>query len=203
MRSDSSLNGIDVSHYDGTVNWPAVKAGGISFAFAKASEGETVTDSEFATNWAAMLTAAVPRGAYHFYTTSDDPVAQARHFIATVGAIAGTDLPPMVDIESFAGNYGTATLAVNLQSWLDTVEQAFGRTPIIYTGSAFWNEYMTNQFSKYPLWIAEYDVTAPTLPIGWSNWTFWQNSESGTVGGVACSVDTDIFDGTMQALQAL
>lgn len=203
MTTTPTVNGIDVSHFQGAVDWAAVKAAGKAFAFAKASDGITYTDPQFKTNWQGIKAAGLLRGAYHFYESNDDPVAQANNFIKAVGTLAAGDLPPVLDIEAFKGNYGTATLAANVQTWLNTVQQALGRTPIIYTGPSFWNQYMNNQFSAYPLWIAQYGVSQPTLPNGWSKWTFWQSSESGTVAGVTGSVDIDVFAGSMANLLAL
>ncbi|MCH8622401.1 GH25 family lysozyme [Undibacterium sp. TS12] len=203
MTTTPTVNGIDVSHFQGTVDWAAVKAAGKAFAFAKASDGITYTDPQFKTNWQGIKAAGLLRGAYHFYESNDDPVAQANNFIKAVGTLAAGDLPPVLDIEIFKGNYGTATLAANVQTWLNTVQQALGRTPIIYTGPSFWNQYMNNQFSAYPLWIAQYGVSQPTLPNGWSKWTFWQSSESGTVAGVTGSVDIDVFAGSMANLLTL
>lgn len=205
--STNNLAGIDVSHFQGNVNWPAVKAAGIAFAFAKASDGNTYTDSQFANNWRGMQAAGILRGAYHFYESKDDPQTQAQQFLKILGQLGSNDLPPVVDIESSTGSFGTQSLANNLQIWLDTVEQSLQRTPIIYTNCAFWNANLvtklTPQFSRYPLWIAQYGVNQPKIPNGWNHWTFWQSSESGNVAGITGAVDTDVFTGTMADLQTL
>ena len=192
--------GNDVSHFQGTVDWPAVKAAGSVFAFAKASDGNTYSDPQFQLNWQAMESAGLLRGAYHFYETNDDPATQAENFLTALGALKENDLPPVVDIESFKGNYGSASIAQNLQIWLNIVQQACDRTPIIYTGTAFWNEYLDAGFAHYPLWIAEYSVSQPTLPNGWTQWSFWQFSESGSTAGVNGAVDSDFFNGSAQDL---
>jgi len=202
MAANNNVQGIDVSHYQGTVNWAAVKAAGIGFAFAKATDGNTYTDPQFKSNWTGIKAAGMLRGAYHFYESKDDPVTQANNFIAAVGSLAVGDLPPVVDIEVNKGSFGNTTLAANLQIWLNTVEQALGRTPMIYTGPSFWNQNMNNSFSRYALWIAQYGVSHPTIPNGWGSWTFWQNSEGGHVTGVTGSVDTDVFAGSMTDLLA-
>lgn len=122
--STNNLAGIDVSHFQGNVNWPAVKAAGIAFAFAKASDGNTYTDPQFANNWRGMQAAGILRGAYHFYESKDDPQTQAQQFLKVLGQLGSNDLPPVVDIESSTGSFGTQSLANNLQIWLDTVEQS-------------------------------------------------------------------------------
>lgn len=202
-NTSNTLRGIDVSHFQSSVNWPAVKATGIAFAFAKASDGNTYTDPQFANNWRGMQAAGILRGAYHFYESKDDPQTQAQQFLKVVGQLGSNDMPPVVDIESNTGCFGTQSLASNLQIWLDAVEQSLQRTPIIYTNCGFWNANLNAQFSRYPLWIAQYRVAQPKIPNGWNRWTFWQSSESGSVAGITGAVDTDVFAGSMADLQAL
>ncbi len=199
----STINGIDVSHYQGTVDWSAVKNDGIVFAFAKATDGITYTDPQFQVNWKAMQTAGLLRGAYHFYETADDPTSQAQNFIAALGTLAANDLPPVVDIETFKRNFGSASIAANLQIWLDTVEQAVGCKPIIYTNTNFWNQYVSGDFSSYSLWIADYGVSQPKIPSTWKSWSFWQSSQSGSVAGVTGTVDMDVFAGSASDLLTL
>lgn len=201
--SSTSLSGIDVSHFQGTVDWNAVKAAGIAFAFAKASDGNTYQDTQFKKNWQGMQAAGLPRGAYHFYESNDDPQTQANNFISVVGSLEKSDLPPVIDIESTKGDFGGNSLATNLQICLDAIETALRCTPIIYTNCAFWNANLNAGFSRYPLWIARYSSSPPTIPNGWTSWTFWQYSESGTVPGVTGAVDLDRFAGSSEDLQQL
>ncbi|HEY8097730.1 MAG TPA: glycoside hydrolase family 25 protein [Methylobacter sp.] len=203
MSSSASIQGIDVSHYQGSVNWADVESSGIVFAFAKATEGITVVDAEFDTNWAGINAAGIIRGAYHFYISTDDPEAQAENFLKAVGSLAPGDLPPVLDIENYAGACGTASLAENVQTWLDAVQEGLQRRPMIYTGPSFWDKYMTSQFGTYPLWVAEYGVSQPRLPIGWTAWTIWQSTPSGVAQGVAGNVDLNTFAGSYAELQAL
>lgn len=202
MPTSTSVTGIDVSHYQGVVDWQAVKAANIGYAFAKASEGEAIVDSQFDANWQGMKAAGLLRGAYHFFDSSVDPVAQAKNFLNAVGSLAASDLPPVLDIEIFRGPFGNSSLANNVLTWLNNVQDACGRTPIIYTGPSFWDKYMTDQFGSYPLWVAEYGVAAPRIPVGWTNWTFWQSTEAATVAGVHGSVDSDVFTGSTDDLLA-
>ncbi|HEV3471189.1 MAG TPA: GH25 family lysozyme, partial [Pyrinomonadaceae bacterium] len=116
----SRLLGIDVSHYQGGVNWEAVKAAGCAFAFAKATEGAGVTDPFFHANWAGMKAAGLLRGAYHFFRPAQDAAQQAAHFLSTVQLQPG-DLPPVLDVETADGVAG-ADLVGGVQTWLDAVE---------------------------------------------------------------------------------
>lgn len=199
----SRLTGIDVSHYQGQVNWGAVKAAGCAFAFAKATEGTGVTDPFFSANWSGMKAAGLARGAYHFFHPSGDAAQQAAHFLATVQLVTG-DLPPVLDVET-NDNVSNSVIVSGVQTWLDAVEPVAGVTPIIYTAASFWDAHLNDQFGAYPLWIAHY-TAAPTptpLPNGWSDWAFWQYSQSLNIDGVQGAADHDYFNGTADALQAL
>jgi lysozyme len=199
--SSVQVRGIDVSHYQGTVNWPQVAGAGVAFAFVKATEGITTVDPMFNQNWSGVRAAGLLRGAYHFYEPGDDPVQQAEHFLTVVSLSQG-DLPPVLDIET-SGSSTPATIVQGIQTWLETVQQGTGRTPIVYTGNSFWKTLGTSAFGAYPLWIAEYGVQTPVLPSGWSRWTFWQYSETGAIAGVSGQVDLDFFQGSLQNLKKL
>ena len=198
--SSNQLSGIDVSKWQGTVNWMSVQQAGIAFAFARATYGTSEVDSCFNENWQGMQQAGILRGAYHFFLAAEDPVQQAEFFIRTVGNLGAEDLAPVIDVE--AGSGTSSNLAADVQTWLTTVEQGLGRRPIIYTAPSYWNEYLTGAFGSYPLWVAEYGVSSPKAVNGWTNWTFWQHSATGAVAGVSGSVDLDYFNGTDEALSA-
>jgi lysozyme len=202
QSESSQVQGLDVSHIQQTVDWNAVRQAGKVFAFIKATEGITYTDPAFAANWSGARAAGLLRGAYHFYETNDDPTAQAENFLSVV-QLEPTDLPPVVDIERTKSGESAGQIVRDLQTWLDVVEQATGRVPIIYSSPGYWNALGTSAFGRYPLWVAEYGVQSPKPVAGWTGWTFWQLSESGTVDGIEGSVDLDIFSGTLTGLEAL
>ena len=116
-----SVMGIDVSHYEGVVNWDKVAKYGIHFAFAKATGGLNYTDPQFVHNWHGIRSAAIHRGAYHFFYAGDDPVKQANHFIKTMGKLRTQDMPPMLDVE-IADNIDTNLISEKVLIWLQTVE---------------------------------------------------------------------------------
>jgi lysozyme len=197
------LKGIDVSHYQGHVDWQAVKAAGCAFAFAKATEGTGVTDPYFAANWAGMQAAGLARGAYHFFRPAEDAKQQAAHFLSTVQLAPG-DLPPVLDVETNDGVPNSA-IVEGVQLWLEAVEPVTGVTPVIYTAASFWDAHLNDQFGSYPLWIAHYTAASSPapLPAGWADWTFWQYSQSLAIAGVSGAADHDYFDGTPEDLQAI
>jgi lysozyme len=195
-----TMSGIDVSHNQGVIDWAQVASGGVTFAFAKATEGLQFVDPQFASNWTGMAGAAIVRGAYHFFRPDDDPGVQAKSFLQVV-QLQANDLPPVLDVE--VPSTTNASLVTPVQAWLDAVEAGCGRVPIIYTNASFWTAHLSAQFGRYPLWIAEYGVTVPRLPAGWTQWTFWQHSQQGTSPGVPAAVDLDVFNGTQDDLSAL
>ena len=199
--ADGQVPGIDVSHYQGTVDWQQVAGAGMAYAFVKATQGVSTVDSQFAVNWPGVQAAGLLRGAYHFYQPGDDPQQQAENFLSVVQLEPG-DLLPVLDIETL-GSQTASEIVQGIETWLGTVQAAIGRAPIVYTAPGFWNGLGTQQFGLYPLWVAEYGVSIPKLPAGWTSWTFWQYSESGSVAGVSGSVDLDVFQGSPEALRQL
>ncbi|MFN8470757.1 MAG: glycoside hydrolase family 25 protein [Anaerolineae bacterium] len=200
--------GIDVSNYQGSVDWPTVAGSGIAFAYAKASEGTGFVDHTFEANWSGMKDAGLARGAYHFFRPQEDPQAQAAVFAQTVGALGPGDLPPAVDIEVTDGITGPA-LADRILSMLVAVESLLKVRPIIYTSPGFWNAYVRDASGSWPawtpsyyLWVANYtSAPLPYIPNGWSLWVIWQYSGDGRVPGVSTPVDLDRFGGTLDELK--
>lgn len=199
LGSQALAAGIDVSEDQGTVDWPSVAAAGVCFAFIKATDGQDYVDPKFKQNWAGAKAAGLLRGAYHFFRAEDSPEVQAQWFWQTVGA--ASELPMVVDVEE-SMNQTVEVVAANLQTFLATLQQWTGnQKPMIYTMPDFWNSLGTDAFGGFPLWVAEYGVNQPRVPNGWTQWSFWQNSESGTVAGIQGSVDLDVFSGPLSALQ--
>lgn len=199
--ADYPVQGIDASHFQGTIEWSEVAASGKHLAIVKATEGLDDPDTEFAANWQALATQDMVRGAYHFFIAHDDGKAQAEFFLSTVSLKAG-DLLPVLDAESMGDATAEQTVA-GIQQWLDTVEAAVGRKPIIYTDPNFWNTLNAgSQFSDYPLWLAEYSEVPPVVPNGWETWQLWQYSSDGSVNGVQGTVDLDVYRGSLDELKA-
>ncbi len=197
----ATVKGVDVSVYQGVVDWPTVKADGLDFAIARISDGMSL-DTKFATNWPAMKSAGLVRGAYQFFEPADDPSAQAAIVVTAVGMLADGDLPVTADME-VTGGQSEATIAAHLQTWALAVEAGTGKAPMIYTALGFWNGSVgSTAFSATPLWVANWGVTCPDLPTAWSGWSFWQYADDGTVGGITGAVDEDEFNGSLADLEA-
>lgn len=202
------MQGIDVSAYQGFIDWAAVRAtGDVSFAYVKATEGESVSDSQFVRNWQVLAQRPeIKRGAYHFFRFNSDPIAQANFFLAAAAPQTG-DLLPMIDIETNDGLTDVTRCVNVISAFLGQVERAIGgRKMLIYTSYGFWNGSMngTDAFSGHPLWIAEYNSdAAPTLPNGWTNWSIWQFESNGKIGGIIGDVDMDRLNAQADVLDGL
>jgi len=196
-----SVSGIDVSDYQNPVDWSAVAGGGIKFAFTKATEGATFVAETFARNWAEAQRVGITRGAYHFFRPEVDPQTQAEHFLNTVKP-GPADLPPVLDIEVRDG-VDPVSLLTRVQQWLDGVEHATARKSILYMSPSFWEDLGSPRgFSDHPLWIADYGVSSPAIPRGWSTFTFWQYTSGGGVAGIGGMVDLNVFNGSPENLTA-
>lgn len=203
----TTLEGVDVSVYDGTVDWAQVKASGRAFAIAKATEGATLQDAQFSTNWPAMKSAGIVRSAYHFFHCDSTPAAQATFFLGVMGALEPGDLPPSLDFEDTTTCTASTGISMAIE-WLDAVASATGTLPIIYTSVNVLSNFQNTQSlaGHAQLWVASRGVTCPDLPAPFTAWSFWQYSLTGTAPGLPNSngmADLDEFDGDMSALLGL
>jgi lysozyme len=203
----ATVDGIDVSHWQGTINWSQVAGSGVRFAIMKATEGQTFDDPNYATYRTGANGAGIHIGAYHFArpdTTTNDAILEADHFTRVATPRSG-DIVPVLDIED-SGGLSTSALKDWVQSWLDRVTSSVGTKPMIYTGPNFWRTYMgdTTKFADEGyrlLWIANWFVPQPDVPAndwGGDSWTFWQYDDCGTVPGISGCVDLDYLKKSRQ-----
>jgi lysozyme len=201
--ADFAVKGIDVSRWQGAIDWPEVKkSAGLTFAFAKATQGRDRTDPRFAANWDAIREIGLVGGAYHYGHPGSDAVAQAEHFIGTVKPAAG-DLPPVLDLEADDGK-SPAEVRDWAHAFVDRVRQLTGRPAIIYTGFYFWRDKAGNSSDNFdcPLWLPRYGGE-PMVPRAWTAWSFWQWTDKGRVPGIHGNVDLDVWHGDRAALEKL
>jgi lysozyme len=203
-----TLLGIDVSKYQGAVNWHAVAGSSVKFAFARATQDTSYVDPWFVKNWAGIQEVGLYRGAYHYGRPGSDPESQAAHFAAVVGQLGFRDLPPVLDLEQSDGHDKNYVLEW-ARTFVNKAEALFGRKLIIYTGY-FWRGPMQNPndpfFRERPLWLAAYN-NSPVVPASWEHWTFWQYSEGQHNGPVSIPglppCDQDRFAGAEADLDKL
>ncbi|AJE81215.1 Lysozyme [Streptomyces albus] len=202
--------GIDVSHYQGGINWASVRGAGIEFAWIKATEGTTYKDPQFSANYTGAYNAKVIRGAYHFARPDSSSGAAQANFFASNGGAWSRDnltLPGVLDIEGSC--YGKTPAA--MQSWIldfyNTYKAKTGRDVVIYTSPSWWNSCTggwSGMAAKSPLWTAHWtSAGSPSIPNGFSSWTVWQYTSTGSVAGVSGNVDRDRFNGDRSRLLAL
>jgi len=188
-----AVQGYDVSYYQGSFNWAGT---GVQFGAARISDGTGFIDPDFDANWANMKSAGVIRGAYQFFEPGQDEVAQANLVIAKVGKLGANELPVQFDVE-VTGGQSPATIRAKAQHWLDLVEAGTGKRPFVYSYGSFLETNLGSGFGKYPLWIANYGATCPSVPNGWTNWVIWQYSDG------SGKLDHDVYNGSLAQLQAL
>jgi GH25 family lysozyme M1 (1,4-beta-N-acetylmuramidase) len=203
------LTGVDVASYQhpggAPIDWQAVRDAGHSFAFIKATENANYTNPYFAADWTAAGNAGLYRGAYHFARPAlplSTAVDQARYFVSRTGSMTGPlDLPGVLDLET-TGGLGQSDLAAWTRSWLAEVQRLTGKAPIVYVGYYFWRDNVGNPSdigANYRLWLPSYPsdpnstTFRPLVPAGWSTWTFWQYTSTGTVPGIPGSVDVNRY----------
>jgi len=206
--SPNRLFGIDVSSFQKVIDWSGVKQAGVQFAFIKASEGITLVDEMFASNAKSARNFGIPFGAYHFFRPNDDVADQVNNFCNAVGTLQPGDLPPVLDVEddTIWAPYTLSQRITMITSWMSAVQKRLGVAPMIYTSPSFAKAILgsSSELNQYLLWIADW-ITGdePVVPAPWTVWTFWQNSDSGTVTGIIGGVDLDLFNGTSADMDKL
>lgn len=199
-----TVKGIDVSYYQGTINWTAVKGDGVKFAYIRASDGLNTIDSKFAANWSGSRAAGIKHGAYQFFRPGQDAIAQADLLLQKIGGkLEADDLPPVIDVEASDGQ-SAATITAKVKAWVARVKAATGRDPVIYTGFYFWRDSVgAPDVTSSPLWHAQYSsAECPNIAPPWQKWAIWQYSSSGTVAGISGNVDMNRWNGDEASLQA-
>lgn len=197
-----TVEGIDVSRYQGVIDWVSVAQSGRAFAITRVSDGTRFPDAQFARNWSMIPARGLVRGLYQFFRAGQDPIAQADLMLNMTAAdpVSYGDLPPVMDIETADGQ-ATSVVRANMQTWLDYVQAATGMVPIIYTAN-FMSSIIGTGFAGYPLWVANWGATCPLMPTGWTSWIVWQYSSTGSVPGISGNVDLDRFNGGIGDLYA-
>ena len=197
--------GIDVSHWQGSIDWNQVAAAGKRFAYMKASEGTTLIDTFYTGNRAQAKALGLYVGAYHFARPDRNPgdaVAEADYFLAMSQLVAG-DLLPVLDLE-VTGGLAPVELQEWVKSYLGRIYERTGARGVIYTSPSFWRNNMadTNWFAVNgyrTLWVAHW-ISGPTPSVpggnwGGTGWTFWQYTSSGSVPGITGRVDLNRYNG--------
>lgn len=199
--------GIDISSYQGNeIDALEKNRDSIDFIICKATQGAMFVDPMFKNNWTTIKAKGFIRGAYHFYSSQDNPVNQAKFFTSMIKDIEPTDLPPFIDIEEGGIEKGQSVEEIQLSvlTLLKEVEKILHIKPVIYTNTDFANKYLNNnELANYPLWIADYEsIDAPMLPNTWKEkgYVIWQKSDTYKI--LNYTNDEDYFNGDLESLKA-
>ncbi|MCG7525553.1 lysozyme [Streptomyces sp. OfavH-34-F] len=202
--------GIDVSSWQGGINWSSVRGAGIEFAWMKATEGLTYKDPTFSANYYNAYHAGVIRGAYHYARPDVSGGAAQADFFASNGGAWSRDnltLPGVLDIEGTCYGYSQTAMRQWVLDFYNRYKARTGRDVVIYTSPSWWNTCTggwTGMYSRSPLWVAHWtSAGSPSMPSGFPFWTVWQYTSTGSVSGVSGNVDRDRFSGDRSRLLAL
>jgi lysozyme len=197
-----SVYGIDISHHQNNdIDSISKSTDSLSFVICKATEGVTYTDPLFLKNWITIKERGFLRGAYHFYHSEDDPLAQATFFLKTIAGIENTDIPPIIDFEEggIDKSQSVDEIQSSLKIFINEIEKQLKCRPIIYTDFNTGNKYLNNtDFSDYALWIANYNgKKSPDLPDTWKKkgWLIWQRKSTYKLDSQ--NNDFDVFNGQL------
>lgn len=226
LASAGLPRGIDVSRFQGGIDWPAVGGTKVSFVFAQASRGSgddclvrrgrCGADNFYGRNVSGAEAAGLPVGPYHRAFASGrtrarakaDARQEARVFSAAVAAVGSFDLRPVLDVESPFTRLNAGRLRLWISTWLERVERKLGVKPIIYTNATSWSATGdTLRFARrgYRLWVANFGVSSPLVPAGnWAGrgWSIWQFTSSGSVRGIDGNVDKNKLGVPLRRIEA-
>jgi lysozyme len=227
---EAGIYGIDVSHHneDGKtpIDWPKIANQKVVFAYIKATQGRRFFDNRFNGSWAAIGALQsqghkIYRGAYHFLSAQDDPDKQVQNFLRAIGTLGPSDLPPCLDVEWDLAKQPDGTkrdkwddfseqqIVEKISAWIEKVEAATGKKPILYTAASWWNKHIptSRKFVERQIWVADYGAWAlqrqtPRVPNN-HNWVLWQFTDTGkpVQGGLSGRVDANVFKGKLTDFQ--
>jgi lysozyme len=197
-----AVQGIDISKWQGDIDWNAARDAGTKFVFIKATEGGDHLDERFYTNWAGAKAAGIPRAAYHFVYWCRSAHEQALWFRQHIPNDPDA-LPPVLDLE-WNGHSRTCPRTVpreialeKIRLMLQELEQLTGKRPIIYTDITFHKDVFegTTEFNHYPFWLRSVAAEPHERYVN-RPWTFWQYTTTGRIPGIKGDVDRNVFFGT-------
>ncbi len=199
------IHGIDISHYQGDIDWNKLKMAKIGnspvkFILIKSTEGSNQLDENFNDNFYQAREYGFIRGAYHFWSNKSTPRQQAYYFLKQVHLEDG-DLPPVLDVEHIPKDKSNEEFQRDVLTWLHIVEDKYHVKPILYTYYKFKEAYLnTPVFDDYPYWIAHYYVEKVAYK---GPWKFWQHTDVGKLPGIKGYVDFNIYNGSYYDLRKL
>lgn len=189
----SHVHGIDLSHYQGEVFWEAIGDNSkMAYVYLKATEGGDHIDDKYEQNIELAHKYGLKVGSYHFFRPKTPLKLQLENFKAQCRP-SQQDLIPMIDVETKQGLSNDA-FRDSLMTFLTMVEKAYHQKPLVYTGTNFYNRYMSGLMNGYKLMIAQYSSNEPVLNDG-NDYMLWQYTGKGHIDGIRGYVDKSRFMG--------
>lgn len=210
-KEDTFLNGIDISHWQKEIDWPAaVNDTTVKFVIAKATEGATWQDPKFHSNWQAMKQHGVPIiGAYHYFRGTSLPADQANNIVTQLKQVGFNHADDLFSINVAKQDRLNPSEVADYLLWImsNLTSPIIQEKVIIYTSPDWWNSHVQDlghRLSQHPLWVAHWTTAAqPRLPDGWSDWMIWHHSRQGSVSGIQGSVDLNRMKIKLNTTQAV
>ena len=199
------VRGVDVSSYQGEIDWQVLSEQDIDFAYIKATEGSSYKDPYFDRNFAAAAETQLRIGAYHFFSFESSGMTQAENFCSVVPGSVGM-LPPVIDVEYY-GEYGSLTddETLNVQKELrvcvDRLSEYYGVSPVIYATRRSYRQIIQDKFDDCGMWLRSVYLRVP----GSTRCTFWQYSDKGRLDGYSGEekyIDLNVFCGTREEFES-
>lgn len=196
--SQHPIAGVDLSHYQGTVDWEILSNEDIQFAYIKATEGSSHVDEQFAANWQQAGKTSLKVGAYHFFSFDSPGETQAMNFITSVGIRDGM-LPPAIDVEYYADKRNnppdSKAVQEQLQAMICQIESYYQTAPVIYATEEVWERYLKGHFDDYPIWIRNV-ITKPKIQEPWTFWQYTNRARLKGYTGEETFIDLNVFHGS-------
>lgn len=200
------VRGVDVSHYQGDIDWQTLASQDIDFAFIKATEGSTYVDEKFAENYEQAQKTHLRVGAYHFFSYDSPGLAQAENFINTVTPVENM-LPPVIDLEFYGDKEQNPPdredVTRELNAFIGKIEEHYGMKPIIYATEKSYKMYLSGDYEDCDIWIRDV-IFSPSLSDG-RDWTFWQYTNRARLDGYYGDekyIDINVFRGTKEEFES-
>ena len=194
------VRGVDVSSYQGDIDWQVLSSQNIDFAFIKATEGSSFVDPNFIYNYSEAQKCSISVGAYHFFSYDSKGLSQAKNYIDTVVPFEGM-LPPIIDLEFYGDKEKNPPsrdeVRHELSDMLSALEKHYGLKPVIYATEKSYNLYLSGEYEEYDIWIRNV-ISKPDLSDG-REWTFWQFTNREKLPGYEGKekyIDVNVFHGS-------
>lgn len=209
FKNETLIRGVDVSAYQGTIDWKKLADQDLYFAYIKATEGTDYKDKQFDTNWEQARKTKLKVGAYMFVDLNEDGKKQAEFFTQTV-SVQKNSLPPVIDLELSSDmdetNMPSAdSVQQKVSTIISVLKDKYDQTPIIYTNYQTYNAYMANYQTDVKIWICDLSNQKPDLS-GQHQWVFWQYTQRGILNGYDGDeqfIDLDLFNGDEKAFNKM